>query len=79
MLRFKNSRWSSAICKELGIKENYIEEVKKFNNAIQYLIHYNDPDKYQYNIEDVKGNLAIKLKDIINSIEKARVKKWSNY
>lgn len=75
LLRFKNSRWSTALCKELGIKENYIEEVKKFNNALQYLIHYNDPDKYQYKIEDVKGNLAIKLKDIINNIEKSEGEK----
>ena len=58
VLRFNQAVWNTAICKELGIPENYIEQVKKFENAIQYLIHYNDTDKTQYSVDEVFGNLS---------------------
>ena len=61
VLRFNQAVWSSAICKELGIEHNYIENVKRFDNALQYLIHYNDTDKAQYSVDEVFGNLKQKL------------------
>ena len=75
VLRFNQPRWSSAICKDLGIMENYIEEVKKFDNALQYLIHYNDQNKAQYTIEEVQGTLKTKLIESINKIEKSEGEK----
>lgn len=75
VLRFNQAVWSSAICKELGIEENYIENVKRFDNAIQYLIHYNDTDKAQYTIDDVSGNLKQKLVETINKVEKSEGEK----
>ena len=71
VLRFGQAVWSSAICKELGIEQNYIEDVKKFDNALQYLIHYNDTDKVQYTIDEVKGNLKTKLVESINKVDKS--------
>ena len=52
VLRFGQAVWSSAICKELGIEENYIEKPRSFDNALLYLVHFNDSDKYQYNPDD---------------------------
>lgn len=75
LLRFKQAVWSSAICKELGIEHNYIEDVKRFDNAIQYLIHYNDNDKAQYDVDEVFGNLQSKLKESINKVEKSESEK----
>lgn len=75
VVRFKNPTWSSAICKELGIEHTYIEDVKKFDNALQYLIHYNDTDKTQYNQEDVFGSLRTKLAESINKSEKSEGEK----
>jgi len=75
ILRFNQAVWSSAICKELGIQENYIENIKKFDNALQYLIHYNDNDKAQYDINDVFGNLKNRLVESINKIEKSEGEK----
>lgn len=75
VLRFNQAVWSSALCKELGIEENYIENVKRFDNAIQYLIHYNDNDKAQYNIDEVSGNLKQKLVESINKVEKSEGEK----
>lgn len=75
VLRFNQAVWSSALCKDLGIEHNYIENVKRFDNAIQYLIHYNDNDKAQYSIDDVKGNLKQKLIESINKVEKSEGEK----
>lgn len=75
VLRFNQAVWSTAICKELGIEHNYIENVKRFDNAIQYLIHYNDTDKAQYSIDEVKGNLKKKLVESINKVEKSEGEK----
>lgn len=75
LLRFNQPRWSSSICKDLGIKENYIEEVKKFDNAMQYLLHYNDPEKAQYSINEVQGTLKPRLIETLNKIEKSEGEK----
>lgn len=75
VLRFNQAVWSSAICKDLGIEHTFIEPVKKFENAIQYLIHYNDTDKAQYSVDDVFGNLRIKLVESINKVEKSEGEK----
>lgn len=75
VLRFNQAVWSSAICKELGIEHNYIEDVKRIDNALQYLIHYNDNEKAQYTIEEVQGNLKTKLKESISKVEKSEGEK----
>lgn len=71
VIRFKQPRWKSALAKEIGIEENYIEPTSSFNNALMYLIHFNDLDKYQYDVSLVKGNLKTKLNDILNSVDKS--------
>lgn len=75
ILRFNQATWSSAICKDLGIMEHYIEPVKNFDNALQYLIHYNDDNKAQYEIDDVFGNLKNRLVESINKISKSEGEK----
>ena len=75
VLRFNQAVWSTAICKELGIEHNFIENVKRFDNAIQYLIHYNDKEKAQYSVDDVFGNLRTKLVESINKVEKSEGEK----
>lgn len=75
VVRCQQARWASAICKELGIEQNYIEDVNKFDNALQYLIHYNDKDKAQYTVDEVFGNMRTKLVDSINKVEKSEGEK----
>ena len=75
VLRFKQAVWSSAVCKELGIEQNYIEQVRKFDNALQYLIHYNDSNKAQYTIDEVQGTLKPRLIESINKGEKSEGEK----
>ena len=75
VLRFAQAKWNTAICKELGIDERFCEEVKRFDNALLYLIHYNDNDKAQYDIEEVQGNLKNRIREIINKSEKSEGEK----
>lgn len=62
----KNPRNRKAIAKETGIKENYIEGCNK-ENMLLYLIHYNNPEKTQYDIEEVDGELQKELIQIIQN------------
>lgn len=60
-----NAKWNTALSEELGIGENYIEKCRAFDNALEYLIHYNDDTKEQYDISEVKGPLKTKLEKIL--------------
>ena len=75
VMRFTQARYASAICKELGIEENYIEKAKSFPNALLYLIHFNDSDKEQYDIALVKGTLQNRLKQEVSKIDKTEGEK----
>lgn len=57
MCRFGNARFVSSISKELGIPENYIHKCGSLEKYGRYLIHADDPDKAQYLLEDVVGDL----------------------
>ena len=75
VLRFDNAVWNTALAKDLGIAENYIQDTRKFDRALLYLIHYNDTNKAQYTIEEVEGSLINRLKEIINKAEKSEGEK----
>lgn len=67
VVSFPNAKWNSALSEELGITMNYIEKCRSLENALEYLIHFNDDSKEQYDIEEVHGNLKAQLKKIIAS------------
>lgn len=75
LIRFKHATWSSAICSELGIHENYIEKPRSFNNALLYLIHFNDKEKAQYEVDEVKGPLKTRLQQEIAKVDKTENEK----
>lgn len=82
ILRFKNANWNSSICKELGIELNYTEQIRNFDNAMMYLIHYNDSDKTQYDISEVFGTFKNRLNEILanqNKSEGEKVTDLINY
>lgn len=69
VIRLTNARTNVSLSKELGIAINYIQKIKNFEGALEYLIHLNDENKYQYDLKDVKGSdsLILKLKKYINN------------
>lgn len=77
-----SARWSSAVCKELGLATNYCQECRSLKKSLEYLIHYNNPDKYQYSLNDVNGSLKTKLIQFINDEgldENDKVKELYNF
>lgn len=75
VLRTPNATWNTALCKELGIEEKFCEQAKNVDNALQYLIHYNDTDKTTYPIDEVFGSMKVKLTESINKVEKSEGEK----
>lgn len=71
-----NPRWKSAVATELGIKENYIEGCN-LDKMLRYLIHYDNPEKYRYDIREVRGTLVKRLKGIIEKEEKSESERAS--
>lgn len=61
ILEFSYAKWQHALADDLGITSNYIQQCRNFENALEYLIHYNDENKFQYEIENVTGTLKTKL------------------
>lgn len=57
ILRFSNQKTLSSLSKKLNIGENNFYEIKSFTGQLRYLIHYDDDDKYQYDVSDLKGTL----------------------
>lgn len=70
VLRFNNAIWNTALAKDLGITENYIEKCRNLDKALMYLIHFNDIDKFQYDFEQVKGTLKGKLFRLLDNMNK---------
>ena len=70
VIRFKNAQWNTALAKNLGISENYIRNSSNLDKALQYLIHFNDVEKKQYDISSVKGSLVDRLKTSINKSDR---------
>lgn len=61
-LQFKDMVDFSVVAKAFDIEMNYIKKImaKSYAQAIPYLIHANAPDKFQYNVEEVKANFDYK-------------------
>ena len=65
LMHFDNKRYASSISKELNVAENYIQNANLVP-YLRYLIHFDDEDKIQYKVDDVKGTLKSKLQDNLN-------------
>lgn len=75
VFRFSNARWNTAVAEELGIKENYLEAAETFKGALTYLVHLNNPEKFQYSIDDVEGPLKNRLEEYIRNADKTESEK----
>lgn len=61
VIRFSpNALWNTAVAKDLGIEANYLEKCRNLNKALLYLIHRDNPEKYQYDVEHVFGSEPMK-------------------
>lgn len=66
VITFNNAKWNTKVAEELKITDNYIEQCRNLELALEYLIHRNEETKYQYPIDEVKGPLKQKLIKYLN-------------
>lgn len=65
VIKCKQARWNTAIAKQLGIATNYLQECADFDEAVLYLTHVNQPEKYQYDSSEAFGNLTAHLEKLL--------------
>lgn len=57
ILTFSNSTNSKLVSEALKVEEQYVNKIRTTTkSAMLYLVHKNNPEKYQYNAEDVSAN-----------------------
>lgn len=87
-IRLKDARDFKTFANYFGVTENNVNKIKSYARSLQYLIHKNAPDKYQYDLSEVTANfdiLAINAKltnkqrkeQIINDIESGNIKMYN--
>lgn len=65
VLKCKQARWDSAIAKQLGISPNYLQECADFDAAVLYLVHFSNPDRFQYDSSEAFGSLTSHLEKLL--------------
>lgn len=69
ILYFNNPKYLNSLANELELSPNYIR-TDELRHGLEYLIHKNNKDKYQYNVDEVTGPLKENLLHYLsNSIE----------
>lgn len=62
---------------KFGVPSNDVQKIGNYKKAIQYLIHLNNPEKYQYDKAEVNSNVLEKLEKYMkkenDASEKARM------
>lgn len=71
---FSNARFLDALAKELGIDNRFVQLTTNATHDLRYLIHADDPQKYQYDISDVQTSMPLELqKALKDTVEENRV------
>ena len=57
---FEKREWQIPFAKRIGIDVRFVQYplASEPNGAIRYLSHLDDPDKAQYNVEDIETNIS---------------------
>lgn len=58
-IEFPNPRSFKSVAELLNVPENQVQKVIDKNGILQYLIHKNQPEKYQYPYEDITSNFDL--------------------
>ena len=66
IVKFKNPRYISGVSIEFAIDERFIQFLDSWKNAARYLLHWGDPDKYQYDPSDLVGTLKSEVLKLID-------------
>lgn len=78
VLRCGNAVWNTALASQLAIPENYIQKAGNVKNSVLYLIHYNNPEKMQYEPSAVEGSMRHLLVKYVQDDQKDESEKVSD-
>lgn len=70
LLYFENQKLLSTLKNQLCLNDSDFYEIRSLSGQLRYLIHYDDEDKFQYDIKDVYATnyMMTKFKQSISSI-----------
>lgn len=73
IIHHQDNVWITQIANSIGLgnQKERIWKAKSKDRALLYLIHRNNPEKYQYDIADVKGDMQVRLAKLINADERS--------
>ena len=71
--RYSEQRSLNTVSEEVGLPQNMIEKIHSYNNALVYLIHEKNSEKYQYSEDMVQGS-AMGLVAFQKAIRQYRMK-----
>lgn len=77
--RFKEAKTVSSVAKKLGLAQNEIEIIKKSKFYLRYLIHADNPEKFQYQREQVTVSEGLDYNKYFGEDELARVGQLMEY
>lgn len=70
VLTFSNNKTFGSIAKGLGVEVQYVNKIKRTTKSAQlYLVHRNNPEKYQYNPSEVQASF-----DYVNFVDDCPIK-----
>lgn len=53
-IQFENARSFKSVAKWLGIEERFVQGISNRNSYLRYLVHMDNPEKYQYSFYEVQ-------------------------
>lgn len=68
LLKFSNAKWHNALADELGIEKRFLKPCLNCTHALRYLVHADDPDKFQYDKEQVVTNMPVDLEKALQDV-----------
>jgi hypothetical protein len=61
VIEYDNPRYRNGVAKDLGIDVRFVQLAENFIASKEYLLHRKQPEKYQYNLDELVGCLSGKL------------------
>jgi hypothetical protein len=65
LVDYQTPRKLSTVANLFQVESNFVEVVKSKQAMLRYLIHLDDPDKFQYSPDDVIHNAGVDFADVI--------------
>lgn len=56
LVRFNGSRTVQQVADRFEISPQYVQKVNKLTAFMRYMMHLDNPDKHQYNVDDISTN-----------------------